>query len=102
MKRFTMRDEDFICEHCGAEVTMLGYTSRDHCPHCLYSKHIDMMPGDRQNTCQGSLIPVSIEKFKDIYKIIYRCQRCHQIHKNITAKDDDMEEIIKLTVNNNF
>ena len=53
MKQFTMRDESFTCENCHKEVKPLGYTARDHCPYCLYSKHVDINPGDRQNTCKG-------------------------------------------------
>lgn len=99
MKNFTMKDENFICEHCNKEVKQLGYTARDHCPHCLYSKHLDIMPGDRKNDCQGLLKPIGIEKFKDTYKIIYKCETCNQLHKNIMAIDDDMDLIIKLSVN---
>ena len=97
MKRFNELDEGFICEHCGKEVSPLGYTSRDHCPYCLYSKHVDINPGDRENTCCGLLKPIEIEKFKDTYKIVYKCTKCNQIHKNIMAKDDDMNEIIKIS-----
>lgn len=101
MKQFTMRDENFICENCHKEVKKLGYTSRDHCPYCLYSKHVDINPGDRQNSCQGLLKPIGIEKFKDTYKILYRCEKCGEEHKNIIAKDDDMNMIIKISSNNN-
>lgn len=97
MKKFTMRDESFICEHCQKEVSPLGYTARDHCPYCLVSKHVDILPGDRNNSCKGLLQPIGIEKFKDTYKIIYRCQKCSQLHKNIMARDDDMALIIKLS-----
>ena len=97
MKNFTMRDEEFICENCGQLVNPLGYTARDHCPHCLYSKHVDIMPGDRQNPCKGLLKPIGIEKFKDTYKILYKCEKCHKSHKNIMAIDDDMNEIIKIS-----
>ena len=100
MKNFTMKDEEFICEKCGQNVTTLNYTARDHCPYCLYSKHVDILPGDRKNTCLGLLKPIGIEKFKDTYKIIYKCEKCGQLHKNIIAKDDDMNLIIKLSVNN--
>ena len=99
MKQFTMRDEKFICENCGKDVLPLGYTARDHCPYCLYSKHVDIMPGDRKNNCLGLLKPVGIEKFKDTYKILYRCEKCGELHKNIMAKDDDMDLIISLSVN---
>lgn len=97
MKRFNELDEGFICENCHKKVTPTGYTSRDHCPYCLYSKHVDINPGDRQNTCQGLLEPIEIEKFKDTYKIIYKCKKCHQTHKNIIAKDDDMNRIIEIS-----
>lgn len=97
MKNFTMRDEHFTCENCGQEISPLGYTARDHCPHCLYSKHVDIMPGDRANPCKGLLKPVGIEKFKDTYKILYKCKSCNQDHKNIMAKDDNMDLIIKIS-----
>ena len=97
MKKFNELDEGFICENCGQTVTPLGYTSRDHCPYCLYSKHVDINPGDRENTCKGLLKPIEIEKFKDTYKIVYKCTKCNEIHKNIVAKDDDMNEIIKIS-----
>ena len=99
MKRFNMVDESFICEHCNFKVEKLNYTARDHCPKCLYSKHLDINPGDRQNTCHGLLEPIGIEKFKDTYKIIYRCTKCKEIHKNKIANDDNMDLIIKLSNN---
>ena len=80
-------------------VLPLGYTARDHCPFCLYSKHVDIMPGDRKNNCLGLLKPIGIEKFRDTYKILYRCEKCGELHKNIMAKDDDMDLIISLSVN---
>ena len=95
-----MIDNEFICEHCNQKVSKLNYTARDHCNHCLYSKHVDINPGDRANTCHGLLVPIDIEKFKDTYKIIYKCDKCGIIHKNIMAIDDDMDEIIKLSTNN--
>ena len=99
MKNFTMRDEEFICDACGKEVLPLKYSARDHCPYCLYSKHVDIMPGDRKNTCLGLLKPIGIEKFRDTYKIVYRCQKCGELHKNIMANDDDMDLIISLSSN---
>lgn len=98
MKKFTMRDENFICENCGKEVNKLNYTARDHCPHCLYSKHVDINPGDRLNNCLGLLKPIGIEKFKDTYKIIYKCLKCNQTHKNIIANDDNTDLIIELSI----
>ena len=100
MKLFYKNDDDFICENCGTEVSKLGYTTRDHCPKCLYSKHLDINPGDRMNDCKGLLEPIGIEKYKDTYKIIYKCQKCHQLHKNVMAIDDSMDEVINISKNN--
>ena len=98
MKKFKMVDEEFICENCGEEIQKLNYTARDHCPYCLYSKHVDIFPGDRANTCMGLMKPVGIEKYKNTYKIIYKCSKCNQIHKNIMATDDNYDLIVKLSV----
>ena len=96
---FIKNDNEFVCVHCNKKVEKLKYTSRDHCNHCLYSLHVDVMPGDRKNTCLGQLKPINIEKFKDTYKIIYRCEKCGKLHKNIMAKDDNMDLIISLSSN---
>ncbi len=100
MKRFNMIDEKFICENCGKDVEKLNYTARDHCPYCLYSKHVDILPGDRSNTCKGLLKPVDVEKFKDTYKIIYKCEKCKEKHKNIIATDDNFDEILNIMKKN--
>ena len=72
-KRFKMINETFICENCREEVDILKGSARDHCNKCLYSKHVDIQPGDRQNPCRGFLKPIDVEKYKDTYKIIYQC-----------------------------
>ncbi len=97
MKRFNMKDESFICEHCNKEFNELNYSAIYHCPYCLYSKHVDINPGDRLNTCKGLLKPIEIEKYKDTYKIIYKCEKCGELHKNIIAKDDDMNKLIEIS-----
>ncbi len=99
MKKFEKNDKSFICEYCNKEVSKLNYSSRDHCPYCLYSKHVDINPGDRSNECQGLLKPIDIEKYKDTYKIIYQCEKCHQIHKNIIANDDSFDRILNIMKN---
>ena len=100
MSNFTEIDEEFICENCGKEVPKLHYTSRDHCPYCLYAKHADINPGDRDEECQGMLEPIGIENSpKKGYVIVYKCKKCGAIRKNIAAKDDNMGLIIKLSSN---
>lgn len=100
MKNFTKRDESFICENCGKRVEKLSYTSRDHCPYCLCSKHVDIMPGDRANECKGILRPIQVEfDSKKGYVIDYKCDKCGKTHRNKSADDDNHELLIKLTVN---
>jgi len=98
MKKFNMINEGFICENCGENIPKSTSTARDHCPHCLYSKHVDINPGDRLNPCKGLLVPSGIEKFRDTYKIVYVCSKCKERHRNIIDKDDNMDLIIKLSV----
>ena len=99
IKFIEVRDEEFICENCGQKVTKLGYTSRDHCPYCLCSKHVDKMPGDRMEECKGILRPKQvILDNKKGYVIIYECDRCKESRRNKAAADDNMDLVIKLTV----
>lgn len=96
IKKFTKNDNSFVCENCGAKVEKLGYTSRDHCPNCLVSKHVDIFPGDRQNTCKGLMTPVGIKVLKDGYTIEYVCSKCGEHHNNKSATDDNFETILKV------
>ena len=106
-KRFTKNDSGFTCAACGAAVLPLGSSSRDHCPYCLCSIHIDNMPGDRENPCHGILDPVRAEpSAKKGYIIIYKCRKCGEVKRNRAAYDarvqpDDIEKIIKLTAREN-
>lgn len=100
MKKFNMIDEGFVCENCYMKVEKLNYTARDHCPYCLFSKHVDINPGDRNNDCKGMLVPIGIEKYKNTYKIIYKCSKCGDYHKNIMANDDDFDKIVGLSCQN--
>lgn len=100
---FTKIDEEFICENCKEKVKRLGYSCRNHCPNCLYSKHVDKMPGDREENCHGMLEPIDIDiNSKKGYIIIFRCTKCGAIRKNKVAQDDNMELIYKILENKKF
>ncbi|MBR3837279.1 MAG: RNHCP domain-containing protein [Clostridia bacterium] len=101
-KRFQKNDGGFTCVVCGYEVKPNGVTSRDHCPKCLSSLHVDINPGDRANPCRGVLEPVSAKPHpKKGFQIIYRCKKCGMLHQNkaaLTGADpDDVDVIIPLT-----
>ncbi len=98
MKKFSKKDNSFICDNCQKLVPPLNYTSRNHCPFCLFSKHLDFNPGDRKNKCQGLMQPIEIEKHRQSFKIVFRCQKCQTVKKNIIASDDMIEQIIQISV----
>ena len=98
-----MEQKFYICAHCGKQVEALGFSSRDHCPFCLWSLHVDVNPGDRANPCRGVLRPIAAEPdAKKGYVIITKCDKCGEIRRNRAAHDakvqpDDLRLIIALT-----
>ncbi len=103
-KRFTKNDGGFVCRHCGRTVEPLGYSSRNHCPFCLWSLHLDVNPGDRASDCGGEMEPVKAEPDpKRGYILTHRCTKCGAERRNKTAHEakhqpDDLKKIIALTV----
>lgn len=104
-KRFTKNDSGFICSNCGKMVEPLVYTSRNHCPFCLYSLHLDINPGDRESDCGGLMEPIAAQPdAKNGFIIIHRCKKCGAIRRNKAAyrakvQPDDARLLIKLTAN---
>ena len=102
-KLFTKNDNGCICANCGFEVKPLGYTSRNHCPKCLCSLHVDVNPGDRACECHGIMRPVKVVTDpKKGYIILHKCDKCGEIHRNKAAHEakvqpDDIMYLIELT-----
>jgi len=94
-KAFIKRVENFTCEVCGSRVKGNGYT--DHCPNCLWSKHVDISPGDRRSSCQGLMEPLAVTKRNGEWQIFYRCQKCGYERFNKIAPEDNLDEIIRLS-----
>ncbi len=95
MKKFIKKVEDFVCEKCGYSVKGTGYTN--HCPRCLWCKHVDENPGDRLSDCGGMMAPISVEKRGAEYFINYKCQKCGFERANGAQKEDNFEEIIRIS-----
>ncbi|WP_019008033.1 RNHCP domain-containing protein [Deinococcus aquatilis] len=91
-RRFTVQgtNNPFVCGHCGQEVLPLKNGSvRNHCPHCLHSKHVDILPGDRASTCHGLMAPVGVEQSgKKGWVLVHECQKCGFVGRNRAALDD--------------
>ena len=95
MKLFQRRIEDFTCEHCGYRVKGSGYTN--HCPRCLYSKHVDVNPGDRAAACLGLMKPIGVELDHGEYVLIHQCEKCGREKKNRVTKADNFDIILQLS-----
>lgn len=91
---FIKKIENFVCERCGTRVQGTGYTN--HCPVCLWSKHVDVSPGDRQAICGGLMKPVDLYLQNQNWTIIHQCEKCGQQSKNKIASEDDFEAVLKL------
>jgi hypothetical protein len=93
-------DQAFKCGHCkqfiGAPIT--GGRQRNHCPNCLYSRHVDdTMPGDRKSTCGSLMKPTGLMTRRNgELVLIHECLGCGKKDPNRIAADDNpvlLEEI---------
>jgi rubredoxin len=95
MSKFQKTPEDFVCENCSTKVIGNGYTN--HCPECLWSKHVDINPGDREESCGAMMEPIEVRlKGTDIEAVLHRCMICGQKRWNKISPEDNMEVLMKL------
>ena len=89
-KNFLGRGNDsFDCRYCGATVLPLVTGFRNHCPECLWGLHVDVVPGDRQNSCGELMQPVALEGSEGSgWFLVHRCEGCGETVRNGTAEDD--------------
>ena len=94
---------DFSCLHCGQRVSadrlVSGVNHRNHCPCCLWSKHVDLHEsGDRLAACKGPMRPVGLthkrrhkkyatEQFGELM-LVHHCTGCGALSINRLAADD--------------
>lgn len=98
------RDENtgFRCGNCGRDVVPLTNGSyRNHCPFCLYSRHVDIRPGDRRSGCRGLMEPVGTAyKSGKGLQVVHQCLRCGSVRVNRVAADtvqpDDTAALARL------
>ncbi|WP_239309781.1 MULTISPECIES: RNHCP domain-containing protein [unclassified Frankia] len=94
-RRFVRTTEDFECLVCGTPVRGNGYTN--HCPCCLWSRHVDVNPGDRAAECRGAMRPVAVETGPHDIVLTHRCETCGHQRRNRTSPADDIDMIIEVS-----
>jgi hypothetical protein len=96
------RREAFRCRHCRLLVGPLpsGGRHRNHCPACLYSRHVDARhPGDRASTCGASMSPIgAFVRPNGEHALVHRCDGCGVERHNRIAADDDFALVLGLPI----
>ena len=100
-KHMIAKNEGFTCGHCTRPVSpvLYGGSYRNHCPYCLYSKHVDgEIPGDRKNDCQGLMKPIGVfTRRSGEYVLVHKCGQCGFERYNRIAGDDDFDLVMSLS-----
>ena len=91
-RRFTRTREDFRCAHCGHLVAGNGYTN--HCPSCLWSRHVDVYPGDRAAACRALMAPVDLLYERGEFVLVHQCTACGERRRNRAAEADDLSPLL--------
>ncbi len=94
------RNEEFKCGHCRTFVgpPISGGRHRNHCPLCLYSRHVDRQtPGDRLSDCRSLMEPVGTWFRRNGEQVIvHRCLGCGVERNCRVAADDNVIAGIQL------
>jgi hypothetical protein len=92
----------FRCRNCGLDVSTdaAGTAHRNHCPNCLWSRHLDdHSPGDRAADCGSLMEPIAVSVRGDgEWVLVHRCTGCHALGLNRTAGDDHPLLLFRLAV----
>lgn len=101
----------FRCSNCDQWVPFtefMGTEHRNHCPFCLWSKHVDLeKPGDRKSKCQAGMKPIGltfkhdgVDKYGSLRQgelmLIHECTGCGKTSINRIAADDNEKAILKV------
>jgi hypothetical protein len=104
------RNVDFRCLHCGylvsANPILSGVANRNHCPYCLWSRHLDLLAaGDRLSACKAPMRPLGLALKQTPKKysvpgagelmLVHSCTDCSRVAINRIAADDDVETLLE-------
>ena len=93
--QFIKNTENFKCEKCETFVEGNGYTN--HCPECLWSKHVDIFPGDRKNKCLGLMEPTGVKVKNKEYTIFHKCSVCGIEKLNKASPKDNFDMVVQIS-----
>ncbi|HXH23529.1 MAG TPA: RNHCP domain-containing protein [Dehalococcoidia bacterium] len=91
----------FDCVQCGRFVPLAapGTANRNHCPHCLWSLHLDGPDGRRRSSCRSPMEPIAVwVKRNGEWAVIHRCTSCGAMTANRVAGDDAELALMSLAV----
>lgn len=101
--RPTRRDdglEEFKCGHCKTFVgpTLTGGRHRNHCPVCLYSRHVDRShPGDRRSRCRSLMRLLGVfHRTNGEQMLVHECLGCGSERHCRVAADDNTVACMRL------
>ena len=95
----------FKCSHCKQWVSInghMGTANRNHCPLCLWSKHVDEQKGDREATCLGGMRPIGLTFKHEGWErqgelmLVHECADCQKLSINRIARDDMNDGILAI------
>jgi hypothetical protein len=103
-------DDGFLCKHCQAFVSSASFLSgvgnRNHCPYCLWSRHLDLYEaGDRLSACKSPMRPIGLTIKENRKKygsgrgelmVIHLCIECADVSINRIAADDDPQRLFSV------
>jgi hypothetical protein len=94
--------DTFRCRNCRLDVPTdaPGTKHRNHCPSCLWSRHVDgRTPGDRAAGCGGAMEPIGVCVRPDgEWAVVHRCAACAAVRLNRIAGDDNPFVLMRIAV----
>ena len=105
------RNGDFTCAHChqpvSADPLLSGVNNRNHCPYCLWSRHMDLFEaGDRLAACKAPMQPLGLALKQTRKKygrqapgelmLVHCCTACGRACLNRIAADDNSQSLFEI------
>ncbi|WTW99798.1 RNHCP domain-containing protein [Streptomycetaceae bacterium NBC_01309] len=96
------RGDSFRCVGCRLDVPLRapGTAHRNHCPHCLASRHVDgRTPGDRSAECRAPMAALTVGvRENGEWMLVHQCRGCGTLRANRIAGDDNPVALMRLAV----